>query len=93
MKPLIASSEPLDARQLRALCVLGMTGSFTETARRLHLTQSAISHSMKALETEMGMPLIERSGRKALLTQAGQTLVARAERILTEMSKDRKSVV
>jgi DNA-binding transcriptional LysR family regulator len=89
MKPLIANSEPLDARQLRALCVLGMTGSFTETARRLHLTQSAISHSMKALETEMGMPLIERSGRKALLTQAGQTLVARAERILTEMGKAR----
>jgi len=89
MNALIANAEPLDARQLRALCVLGMTGSFTETARRLHLTQSAISHSMKALETELGMSLIERSGRKALLTQAGQTLVARAERILTEMGKAR----
>jgi DNA-binding transcriptional LysR family regulator len=89
MKSQFTAGEPLDARQLRALCVLGATGSFTETARRLHLTQSAISHSMKALESELGMSLIERSGRKALLTQAGQALVARAERILTEMTKAR----
>ncbi len=92
MNPTLPTSEPLDARQLRALCVLGITGSFTETARRLHLTQSAISHSMKALETEIGMPLIERSGRKALLTQAGQTLVARAEKVLIEMSKARSEL-
>ncbi|HEX2749965.1 MAG TPA: LysR family transcriptional regulator [Verrucomicrobiales bacterium] len=78
--------EPFDSRQLRALCVLGVTGSFTETARRLNLTQSAISHSIKALETETGLPLIERSGRRALLTQAGQSLTRRAERILREMS-------
>ncbi len=92
MKPTFTNSEPLDARQLRALCVLGVTGSFTETARLLHLTQSAISHSMKALETELGTSLIERSGRKALLTQAGQALVARAERILTEMAKARSEL-
>ena len=92
MNPAFTTSEPLDARQLRALCVLGITGSFTETARRLHLTQSAISHSMKALETELGLSLIERSGRKALLTQAGQSLVARAEKILIEMSKARSEL-
>lgn len=92
MKSLLSSSEPLDARQLRALCVLGITGSFTETARLLHLTQSAISHSMKALETDLGVELLERSGRKALLTQTGQALVARAEKILVEMYRARKEL-
>ncbi len=81
--------DPLDSRQLRALTVLAATGSFTETARRLNLTQSAISHSLKALEEETGVPLIERSGRRALLTQAGQTLNRRAERILREMASAR----
>jgi DNA-binding transcriptional LysR family regulator len=89
MNHAIMGSEPLDARQLRALCLLGLTGSFTGTAKRLHLTQSAISHSMKTLETEVGVVLIERSGRKAILTQAGQALVVRAERILGEMSRAR----
>ena len=45
-------SIPFDLRQLRALCVLARTGSFTQAARDLHLTQSAVSHSMKALERE-----------------------------------------
>ena len=84
--------EPLDARQLRALCVLGDTGSFTLTARRLHLTQSAVSHSMKALEGSLGIVLIERSGRKALLTQAGQALVIRADRLLREMAMARTEI-
>src|SRR5205823_11209696 len=48
---------PLDSRQLRAFCVLARTGSFTQTARELHLTQSAVSHSMKALENEIGCRL------------------------------------
>ena len=92
MNHAIMGSDPLDARQLRALCLLGLTGSFTGTAKRLHLTQSAISHSMKTLETEVGVVLIERSGRKAILTQAGQALVIRAERILAEMSRARNEL-
>ena len=44
---------PLDSRQLRAFRILARTGSFTQTARELHLTQSGISHSMKALESEI----------------------------------------
>ncbi|HEU5396556.1 MAG TPA: LysR family transcriptional regulator, partial [Verrucomicrobiae bacterium] len=45
---------PLDSRQLRAFCVLARTGSFTQTARELHLTQSGISHSMSALQRDVG---------------------------------------
>jgi DNA-binding MarR family transcriptional regulator len=45
---------PLDSRQLRAFATLAETGSFSETARRLNLTQSAISHSIRALEVDVG---------------------------------------
>lgn len=88
----ITPVEPFDSRQLRALCVLGETGGFTETARRLNLTQSAISHSIKALETEAGVALIERNGRRAILTQAGQALAVRAGRVLQEMSRAREEI-
>ena len=66
---------PLDSRQLRACCVLARTGSFNETARDLHLTQSGISHSMKALEGDVGCRLLDRLGKKFLLTQAGEQLL------------------
>src|SRR4051812_40144299 len=54
--------EPLDSRQLRAFASLARTGSFTQTARELRLSQSAISHSMKALEQEVRCRLLDRMG-------------------------------
>ncbi len=83
---------PLDSRQLRAFRVLARTGSFTQTARELHLTQSGISHSMKALETEIGCRLLDRLGKKVVLTQAGEQLLQHAEKILQEMEAARESL-
>ena len=83
---------PLDSRQLRAFRVLARTGSFTQTARELHLTQSGISHSMKALETEIGCRLLDRLGKKVVLTQAGEQLLQHAEKILHEMEAARESL-
>ena len=85
-------SAPLDSRQLRAFRVLARTGSFTQTARELHLTQSGISHSMKALETETGCRLLDRLGKKVVLTQAGEQLLQHAEKILSEMEAARESL-
>ena len=85
-------SAPLDSRQLRAFRVLARTGSFTQTARELHLTQSGISHSMKALETEIGCRLLDRLGKKVVLTQAGEQLLQHAEKILREMAAARESL-
>lgn len=85
-------SEPLDSRQLRAFRVLARTGSFTQTARELHLTQSGISHSMKALETEIGCRLLDRLGKKVVLTQAGEQLLKHAEKILVEMESAREAL-
>src|SRR3974377_1595173 len=81
---------PLDIRQLRAFVTLAQTGSFTKTARQLHLSQSAISHSMKSLEGEVQCRLLDRVGRSIILTQAGEQLFAHAQRILTEMEEARE---
>jgi LysR family transcriptional regulator, low CO2-responsive transcriptional regulator len=79
-------AQPLDSRQLRAFCTLAKTGSFTQAARELHLSQSAVSHSMKALERDIGCRILDKLGKKAVLTQAGEQLLAHAERILSEMA-------
>ena len=84
---------PLDSRQLRAFCSLARTGNFTHTARELHLTQSGISHSMKALESDVGCRLLDRLGKKVVLTQAGEQLLQHARRILAEMESARGSLV
>lgn len=84
--------EPLDGRQLRAFVILARTGSFTQTARELHLSQSAISHSMKALEDSTGCRLLDRVGKTVWLTQAGEQLLVRAERILKEMETAREEL-
>lgn len=85
-------SEPLDSRQLRAFATLARTGSFTQTARELHLTQSAISHSMKALEGDVSCRLLDRLGKKVALTQAGEQLLHHAQKILSEMELARSSL-
>src|ERR1700709_465617 len=78
-------TQPLDSRQLRAFCILARTSSFTQTAHELNLSQSAISHSMKALEADIGCRLLDRMGKTVVLTQAGEQLLVHAERILAEM--------
>ena len=79
------SSNPLDSRQLRAFLMVASKGSFTKAAKELHLTQSAVSHAMKALEEDLGCRLLDRVGKKVLLTQAGEQFHERAETIFREM--------
>jgi DNA-binding transcriptional LysR family regulator len=81
---------PLDVRQLRAFVSLARTASFTKTARQLHLSQSAISHSIKSLEAEVQCRLLDRVGRSVILTQAGEQLLEHAQRILKEMDEARE---
>jgi DNA-binding transcriptional LysR family regulator len=85
-------SLPLDSRQLRAFSALARTGSFTLAARELFLSQSAVSHSMKALEEDVGCRLLDRVGKKVFLTQAGEQLLSHAEKILREMKAARESL-
>ena len=83
---------PLDSRQLRAFAALARTGSFTLAAKELHLSQSAVSHSMKALERDVGCLLFDRLGKKVSLTLAGEHLLQSTGKILSEMSAARASL-
>lgn len=60
-------------------------GSFTHAAERLGLTQSAVSVSIKKLEERHDVSLFDRSGRRLMLTEAGQVLLNEAERILRDV--------
>jgi DNA-binding transcriptional LysR family regulator len=84
---------PLDSRQLLAFLTVVRRQSFTLAAQELHLTQSAVSHSMRALETDLGCRLLERSGRRIQLTEQGGVFLERAERILFEMEQARSDLV
>ena len=79
------TNNPLDSRQLRAFLMLARMGSFTKAAKELHLTQSAVSHAMKALEEDVGCRLLDRVGKKVLLTQAGEQFFQRVDKIFGEM--------
>ena len=70
----------LDSRQLRAFTALARSGSFTQAARELHLTQSAVSHAMRALEEDIGCRLLDRAGKTRHSPQAGEQLLVRAQK-------------
>lgn len=70
------------------LCIVQQVekqGSLTAAAAVLHLTQSALSHSMKKLEQQLGTAIWLREGRSLRLTQAGQYLLAVANRVLPQL--------
>jgi DNA-binding transcriptional LysR family regulator len=69
-------------RSLRLFRDLVQTQSFTETARRNYLTQSAVSHHLKALEEQFGHRLVERGRRQIRLTRTGVLLFEASQDIL-----------
>ncbi len=85
-------TKPLDSRQLAAFAAVAARQSFTLAAKDLFLTQSAISHALKALEEEVGSRLVERTGRRVLLTLAGEQLLRHVEKILREMDAARSGL-
>lgn len=68
--------------QLRHFLELAHSGSFSLAADRLHLTQPALSRSIKALEDELGQLLFDRVGRRNELTAFGQHIRLRAQDLL-----------
>jgi LysR family transcriptional regulator for metE and metH len=75
----------IELRHLRLLQAVHDTGGMTAAAERLFLTQSAVSHQLKALEQALGLPLVERSSRPVRLTVAGKRLLRLAQAILPEV--------
>lgn len=77
----------LESRDLRAVLEIARTGSVTRAAERLHVTQSAISHQLRELESRIGTPLFLRAGRRMLPTPAGSALVRSAEKVVGELAR------
>ena len=63
------------------------TESFTKAAERLGVTQSAVSHSIRALETQLDSKLVERAGKRVALSQNGTILLRRFKAAIAELEK------
>ena len=72
-------------RQLRAFVALTQTGSFTDAAARLHVTQSALSGLIKELEQSLGVQVVNRSTRKVELAEVGREFYPLAARLLQDL--------
>ena len=76
----------LDRIHLSIIHEVEKQGSLTAAASVLHVTQPALSHSMKKLEQQLGTAIWLREGRSLRLTQAGQYLLAVANRVLPQLN-------
>jgi LysR family nitrogen assimilation transcriptional regulator len=72
---------------LRAFVVVARHGSFAQASAELCIAQSALSKRVQRLEHRMGAPLLERHARGVALTPAGHTFLARAQRLVGEVSE------
>ena len=79
-------------RQMRYYIAVVETGSFSEAAEVCHISQSAISQQIKALEDELQVELLERRGRRFAVTPAGQWFYQRAKRHVAEMDSTIREV-
>src|SRR5215212_1571068 len=77
--------EVIDARRLRVLREVAEQGTLSAAADALHLTPSAVSQQLAALEREVGQPVIERNGRGVRLTGAAEVLVGHANLVLAQL--------
>lgn len=76
----------LTLRQLRAFVAVARLGGFTAAAKRLHLTQSALSGLVKELESALGVRLFDRSTREVAITDAGREFLPLALRVLDDIA-------
>jgi LysR family cyn operon transcriptional activator len=82
----------MELRQLRYFVDIAKTEHLTTSARNLYVTQSTLSHGLRQLEEELGMPLFERIGRGLKLSQAGVVFRNYAERALHEVEAGRMAL-
>jgi len=78
--------------QLKGFCAVAEERSFSKAARRMYLTQPAISMQIKALEQELAETLLDRGGREVLLTDAGRILYEHARSIFESIDAARHEI-
>jgi DNA-binding transcriptional LysR family regulator len=72
----------LDLSVLRTLVAIVRNGSFVRAAERVGRSESAVSLQLKRLEDQVGQKMFHRAGRKMVLTDAGERMLAYAERLI-----------
>ena len=77
------SDIPFTLDQLRILKAIAAEGSFKRAADKLYISQPAVSLQVQNLEKQLNIPLFDRGGRKAQLTEAGRLLLSYGEKIIT----------
>lgn len=82
----------IDVQRLRVLRAVAKHGSFNQAAAALHLTPSAISQHVAALERSLGAQVVARSTRGVTLTHAGQIMVGAAESVAAELEHAKQQV-
>jgi DNA-binding transcriptional LysR family regulator len=83
----------VDVQALRYFVEVARKGGFTRASESLHVTQPAISKMVKALEEELGTPLLLRERRRVKLTDAGRIVLERAEGVLDSLRGIEEEVV
>ncbi|NRB75869.1 MAG: LysR family transcriptional regulator [Verrucomicrobiales bacterium] len=82
----------LERIHLETIRAVDRCGTMTAAAEELHLTQSALSHSMRKLEDQLGVKLWHRDGRSLRPTQAGEHLLSTANRLLPQFQHAEKQL-
>jgi LysR family transcriptional regulator for metE and metH len=77
----------VEFRHLKLVTTVAEVGSLTRAGQRLHLTQSALSHQLRDIESRLGTPLFLRGGKRMAITAAGQRLLQSARTVLSEMEQ------
>jgi LysR family transcriptional regulator, regulator for metE and metH len=77
----------LEIRHLQLVAAVSDLGSLTRAGARLHLTQSALSHQLRDIETRLGAALFLRVGKRLVLTPAGERLLASANDVLERLQQ------
>ncbi|OLC41357.1 MAG: hypothetical protein AUH43_24805 [Acidobacteria bacterium 13_1_40CM_65_14] len=75
----------LEVRHLQLVSAVADCGSLTRAGDRLHLTQSALSHQLRDIESRLGAALFLRVGKRLVLTPAGERLLASAREVLARL--------
>jgi len=82
----------IEVRHLRMVTAVAASGSVTQAARDLHLTQSAVSHQLRAIEARLGTPLFLRVGKRMVATGAGGRVLETARRVLDDIKTAEEDV-
>lgn len=83
----------MELQHLRYVVAVADTGSFTRAAERCHVTQSALSHQVAALERELGVRLFARTSRSVRATEAGEAFLRPARLAVRAADQAREDAV